>query len=149
MAIFSVVSKDQALAAAASETLWQLLAPSDAEARLIEFGVSFDGVTASNAPVDVDLLRQSTAGTSSAATEIEWRTSGLAARVVATTIFTAEPTAADILASWQLTPNGGLLVVQYPLGREPVISASERLAVRATTASGVTPNATAYAVWEE
>jgi hypothetical protein len=143
--VYSVVTASQA--ASAAETMWQLLAPSDADVKLIEFGISFDGVTASAVPVDVDLLRQSTAGTASGATEVEWRTTGPAARVAATTVFTAEPTAADILASWQVTPNGGLLVVQYPLGREPVIVASERLALRVTPAAAV--NITAYAVWEE
>jgi hypothetical protein len=43
-------------------------------------------------------------------------------------------------------------VIQYPLGREPVIcdgSAAQGLALELTSASGVTPAAACYMTWEE
>lgn len=148
MAIYSFVIKDVALTAAATKTLWQLLTPADARAKVIEFGISFDGAAAA-AAIDVDLLRQTTAGTMTAGTEILWDPADGVASVQATHSASAEPTAGDILASWQVPPNGGVLVMQYPLGREPVVGLSGRMGLRAITPAGVSPAASAYVVWEQ
>lgn len=40
-----------------------------------------------------------------------------------------------------------MFVLQYALGREPVVNVSERLGIRALAAAAV--NATCYMVWEE
>lgn len=147
MGLYSVVSKDVALTAATTKTLLQVVAGSTKRLKLVEFGVSFDGVTASAVPVDVDLLRQTSAGTASAATVVKLDEAEPAAIFTAQATVTAEPTAGDVLASWQVTPNGGVLVVQYAEGREPVVAASGRLAIRALAAAGV--NVSVYAIVAE
>ena len=149
--LYTCQIKDEALASAATETLLQVAAAATKRFRVVEFGVSFDGVSAGDAPVDVDLLRQTTAGTASTTgvAPVEWDEAGEAALASFSHDFTVEPTAGDVLGSWQVTPNGGLLVLQYPLGREPVVGLSGRIALRATTATDVTPNASAYLVIEE
>lgn len=143
-----VVSRfdDRALAAATVQTLVQFVAPATARLRVVEVSISFDGVTATAVPVDVDLLRQTTAGTASAGTVVKWDEADPAPSPTSQVAFTVEPTAGDVLSSWDVTPYGGLLVVQYAEGREPVVAASGRIGLRANAAAIV--NATGYMVVE-
>ena len=137
-----------AIAATTAETLIQIVTPSTRRAELIRWGVSFDGVTATDAAVDVELLRQTTAGTASAQTPLLLNPADPAALCSAQITFTAEPTAGDILEAHQVTPIGGLLVVEYARDERPVMAVSTRLALRATApTSGV--NVTAFMVWQE
>lgn len=147
MAVYSVTRKDEALVAATAETLIQVLAPSSNRLKIREWSVSFDGVTSSAVPVDVDLLRQTTAGTASASTPVKYDPDSPAAAATASVGFTAEPTAGDVLGSWQITPNGGLLVMQYPEGAEPIVEKSGRIAIRALAGAAV--NVTAAIAWSE
>lgn len=142
---------EEALAASASETLVQLRGATVVKAKIVEISVSFDATTADWEPVRIDLLRQTTDGTGTGATEVPLDPDYPTANCTAFHSFTAEPTAGDILFSWEVHPQGGLLVVQYPLGREPTLDnlTTSRIGLRATTPSGVTPNALAYMVWEE
>jgi hypothetical protein len=68
---------------------------------------------------------------------------------VGITFTSTDPTASDIVENLYVSPNGGLFVVQYPLGREPVLAVSTRMGIVAITASGVTPNMVANITWEE
>jgi hypothetical protein len=138
-----------ATAAAATKTIIQLVTAATAQLYVVEFGVSFDGATAT-APVRVDMLRQTTAGTSVAGTPVKWSPDDPTTPLTATLItFTAEPTASDVLSSWYIPANNGLFVIQYPLGREPKVAVSTRIGWRVVTPAGVNPNCTMYAVWEE
>lgn len=133
----------------------EVLGDADVHAKLIEFGISFNGVTASHAPILVKLRQITATGTGTACTEVAVQRGGKTApQCQAKHTLTAEPTmvATVALGQWYVTPVGGLLVMQYPLGREPVIcdgSASQGLALELTSASSVTPSAAAYFVWEE
>lgn len=144
---YSVRVADQALAAATAETLLQLGTPSTRRAKLCEWGVSFDGITAVDEPVLVELLRQTTGGTASAATEVPQDQADPAALVVAQSAFTVEPTAGDVLEAHRVTPNGGLIVKTYALLEEPVMNVSAYLGLRVTAPDVV--NATAYFIWQE
>jgi hypothetical protein len=151
MGIYAVTSEgEEALAAATAETLVGVLGATTVKARLVEWGVSFDGVTATDAPVVVELYQITTSGTSTGATEAKWDRSGPTAQCTGFHSFTVEPTKGDRIACYEIHPQGGGIVMQYPLGREPVISdASTSQGIGIVVTSPAVCNALAYMVWEE
>lgn len=142
-----------ALAAATAETSWNLIAGASVGVHLVEFGIGFDGVTASAVPVNVELCQstQATAGTPGASptpTQIRGRSTTVG--VTAGVAYTAEPTVLTPVKHWLVSPNGGLLVIQAPLGREAETDLSagalKSLALRATAPAVV--NCRSYAEFE-
>jgi len=133
-----------AAASAAAKTLLQVVAGSTVRPLVKAWEVSFDGADSTKTPVLVELLRQTTAGTSSALTLVKADEASLAVVSTGLQTFTVEPTAGDILMSVYLSPAGGIFAYQYPLGDEPPVAASGRVGIRVTTVAGSgTPNATA------
>jgi hypothetical protein len=148
--IYSVTTEaEEALAAATAETLVQLTGRSAGKTRLLGWGVSFDGTSASAAPVVVRLLRQTTAGTATAASEVAWDPDDPSAGCTSFHSFTAEPSAGDVLEYHEVHPQGGNLIREYPPGREPVVDSStaSRLAIEANAPAIV--NAHAFLIWQE
>lgn len=132
------------------KTAIQVAGASTHRMRVIEWGVSFDGVTASHAPATVRLVRQTTAGTTPGATltPVLLDPASVAVKAAAYRgVYSAEPTIGDVFETHYLTPVGGLLVRQYAMTREPIIAASGRVAIVLNTSNTV--NASAYIVWEE
>lgn len=89
----------------------------------VEFGISFDGVTATAVPALVELVSstQATAGTPTGTptvTQIRGRVTGGEAPT-ASGRYSAEPTVLVRHKAWYVRQDGGLLIVQFPLGREP------------------------------
>lgn len=149
MSIFSITTEaEEALAAATAETVLQLRGVTTTKAKIIEWGVFFDGVSATEQPVRVRVIRQTTDGTASAATEAEWDEDGPEALVTGFHSFTAEPTVGEVLADYNVHPQAGI-AMQYPLGREIVLSAAttSRIGIECTAPAIV--NVAAYLVWEE
>ncbi len=148
--IYSITTEgEEALTAATLETLLQLRGATTVKAKIVKWGVSFDGVSATEAPVVVRLLRQTTDGTSSAATEVAWDPDNPTANCTGFHSHTAEPTPGEVLETYEVHPQGGCLIVEYPPGREPVVdnATSSRIAIDATAPSAV--NAVAFLVFEE
>ena len=139
----------EVIASAATETLVQVVTGATAKARIKEWGVSFDGVDATKTPIRVDLLRQTTAGTSAALTLVKNDPDDVAALASALQDFSAEPTPGDILWTEYVTPAGGFDRVQLPLGEEIVMQESERIGLRVVVPTGSNCNATAYIRFEE
>ena len=140
----------EALAAATAETLLNLVNATNGIVRIPELSVSFDGIVATAVPVLIELMNstQSVAGTSSAATIRQLRGPTRTVQATARHSYTVEPEVLTELKSWLLTPNGGLLVIQFPLGREPEQhSTADGLALRLTAPAGV--NARGYMEFEE
>lgn len=136
-----------ALVAATVKTLLQIVPASNRPVRAIELGISFDSVTSTDAPVVVELVRQSTAGTSSALTLVVDQENDSSSLVMtALQTFTAEPTLVSTLRTWHVSPIGGLFIMQWPLDREPV-ALGNRLAIRCTAPQAQA--ATAYLVGVE
>lgn len=111
-----------ALAAATAKTAVAVIAGSTTAPALSELSISFDGVTASAVPVLVELCEstQAGAGTTTAQTPIQTRGWPPSASVSsAAQTYTAEPTVLTVARKWLLSPNGGLMVVQFPMGKEP------------------------------
>lgn len=137
----------------ALKTMLQIVTDSDAVSTIIEWGISFDGTNAAAAPIQVRLQRQTTAGTGGTAGLVTKYANPASQPTANTTSLTApagtwtgEPTAGDILGTWLVNPTSGI-VIQYPLGREPTMDVSTRLAIVAVAAASV--NAQPYIVFEE
>lgn len=143
-----------ALSAATAKTLINLIAGANQQAIITEFSVSFDGVTASAVPVLVELCQstQATAGTpGSSPTPAVIRGLGTASATPGIN-YSAEPTVLTVIKQWLVTPNGGLLVVQSPLGRETITNLSGSSTVKAVALRCTAPaavNVRAYMEFEE
>jgi hypothetical protein len=142
-----------ALVGATAKTIWNLIAATTKSALLVEMSVGFDGVTASAVPVLVELClsTQATAGTpGSSPTPQVLRGRGTAV-CTSGVDYSAEPTALTPFKHWLVTPNGGLLTMQYPLGRESQFDLSsgtnKAQALRCNAPANV--NCRGYAEFEE
>jgi len=126
---------DIALAAATAKTILAYINAANGLGRIIELSLSFDGTSATAEPVTVELgsSTQATAGTSTAHTMAQ---SGGPTRTVQGTAarnYTAEPTVITVLKRWLIRPDGGQLILQFPLGREPEqVVTADALVVRCT-----------------
>jgi hypothetical protein len=119
------------LAAAGAKTILYTNSAAANQPSFTEMCVSFDGVSATAVPALIELVYGNktanfTPGTGSTAfTALQlrgWPTQ--ASAQASANNCTTEPTVLTTLKQWLLTPNGGLLYVQYPLGREPTGAAS-------------------------
>lgn len=148
-----------ALSAATAKTVMYLLTGSANQPSLVELCIGFDGVTASAVPALVELClgtaaTNSTPGTGST-TFTALQTRGWPAQTSAATAAnncSSEPTVLVSHRQWLVTPNGGLLLVQFPMGREPtgIVTAStsgKMMALRVTAPATV--NCRAYSEYEE
>ena len=148
MARYTMRTGSVALTAASTKSLI-LLNPVSSEVTLTEFAVSFDGSVAA-ASVGLEIYRVTTLGSPAGTTGTVVQTfQGLpAAATTGLTALTTEPTTVEVMKEWFLTPFGGTLHIQSPLGRE-VINTTSRLGLRYITPTGVSPNARAFFEWEE
>jgi hypothetical protein len=120
---YTVVQASAFAATAGAKTALLALAGANAGLLVVEFGISFDGVTASAVPALVELVSTTaaTAGTSGETptiTQTRGRVTG-GEPPTGGSKYSAEPTVLVRHKAWYVSPNGGLLVVQFPLGREP------------------------------
>lgn len=150
MTMYVVNTVSTTLVASTTRTVMQLLAGTQ-PLRIKEIGASFNGTDASLAPIKVDLIRQTDAGTSSNSglTPFEQTEIGPTSLTTYKYNYSSEPSSGDIIRSWYVTPAGGLFVMQFPLGDEPVVGPAGRIAIRCITGSGTTPNVSAYIVFDE
>lgn len=141
---------EEALAAATAETVIALIGATTVKARICEWGVSFDGISATAEPVRIRLVRTTADdGTATGATEKAWDPDNPTANCSAKHSYSAEPTKESTpLATYEVHPQAGI-VVQYPLGREITLdnTTSNGLAIECTAPATV--NVEAYIVWEE
>lgn len=148
---YVVPSGSVALSASATKSLW-LINPATPGFRLTEVAVSFDASTASVAP-RVELYRITTIGPATGTNTPPIRVNApleIASQSTAQTVITSEPTAVEVLRQWFIQPGGGLVVLQYPLGREPAAAGGgQRIGLRVITPAAVTPNVCSYGEFEE
>lgn len=148
------------LTGASAKTIMYVNAGSANQPSFTEFSVGFDGVTATAVPALVELVygtkaSNSTPGTGSTSfTPLQIRGWPAQASVQgAANNCSSEPTVLTMIKPYLLTPNGGLLVIQYPLGREPTGIASgtaasgNQVGVRVTAPAAV--NVRGYLEYEE
>lgn len=149
MALYSTRTGTITLVASATKSLWLLNPVSDFFV-LAQLSLSFNA-SAASATVAVELYRTTTLGTPTGTTATFVKVNRVADAAAPTTTgltnLTAEPTAVEVLADWEVQPFGGLVDMQYPLQREPLAaSAGQRIGLRFTTPAATTPGARSY-VW--
>jgi len=130
--IFGVAqTAEVALAAATAKTVIQLVAPANHRVRVLGWGIFFDGVNTAGEPVQVRVMRQTTAGTMSALTPVQVQPVSETIQSTAQHTATAEPTAGDVIDMIECHPQQGY-EVKFPMGQEIIIAGSGRLGIECT-----------------
>lgn len=130
-----------------AKTLMQIVAASNHRVLAKEIGVAFQGTSNSAAPILVEVLRQSDAGTMSALTPVKANDSDdETLEVTAQHTATAEPTPGDVIFKQYVHPQSGFYW-QAPFGGEQAIKGGGRLGIRVTAGADV--NAAVTFVGEE
>ena len=140
-------TSEVALTAATAKTVIQITAAANHRVAVLGWGVFFDGTSVTAEPVQVRLLRQTTAGTMSALTPVALDGDvALTLQTSAQHTATAEPSAGTVLDVCECHPQQGY-EVKYPLGQEPILSGSGRVGIECTAPAGV--NVRAKILFEE
>jgi len=134
---------DVALVASTAKTVLSVLAPAQFGTDWKKVSFSFDGVTAANVGVLIELcsLDSTSAGTGTAATITQVRGRAITAGFTGKYAFTAEPTVLTPIKRTRITPNGGALWYDWPLGDSWDSPVSAGFALRMTAGVGVNVNA--------
>lgn len=135
----SGVTDEIALTAATAKTVLQLIAASGHRVTVLGWGVFFDGTSASAEPVQVDVLRQTSAGTGGDALTLQKFDDSIADSLATTAlddIDGSEPTGSTILDMAEVHPQASYEVM-YPFGQEIIIGAGDRLGIRCTAPAAV------------
>jgi hypothetical protein len=115
------------------KTLLQVLAASNHRILIHEISVSCKGQTSTDAPLKVEVLRQTTAGTMTSLTPVkECTADDETLQVTAQHTASAEPTASDILIVEEVHPQGGAFTWMAPFGKPIVVIGGARLGIRVT-----------------
>jgi hypothetical protein len=146
--LFSVVVSNEALATNAIETILQVISSATRSLELVRWGISFNGVSPTDAPVIVDLYRPTSDGTSSVFVPLALNPASDLCGATARTAHTAEPTGGNVMETYRITPYGGLFVMQYaPDERVICAPAGSRVGLRCQAAAVV--NVSAFMVFAE
>lgn len=139
------------LSASTAKSVLGVQAPEEFGIDLKKVWFAFNGTTASDAPVLVELCRatfeSNAPGTNSTPVtpqQLYGRT--IAHGVSAARNWTSEPTQLTTVAELSLTPNGGTLMYDWPLGDTPDCAPEDGFVLRLTAGAGVGVRATM--VWE-
>ena len=145
-----VVQNTVFAATAGAKTVLNVIAGANQACSILQWGVTFDGVTATAVPAGVELCQstQATAGTpggsAPAVVQVGGRT--IAAQFTMGHNYTAEPTALTVIEPYYVPQFMGAFVMQYPLGNEPDTDLSggtvKALAIRINVTANV--NVRAY-----
>lgn len=150
MATYGVTVDGIALVAATAKTIFELGTTANVPATIVEFSVTFDGVSATNTPVKVEAQRFSAAVTTATTQAgVAWGLHGGTAASTTKHTTTTEGAGTATAASGlilRVPPSGGFLE-QFPLGREFYVPVSSFFRLRLTAAQAV--NVSFHAVWDE
>lgn len=150
MAHFSINVTGEAVAASTTETILQVVAGATKPVRVSRVGISFNGVSVSDQPVRVELLRLSSDGTSSAFVPKKFDPNSEASIAQGRTAHTAEPTVGDVLEVHYISPAGGNLVEVFSPGypdERPIVPPNGRIGLRVLATAAV--NVNAFLIFEE
>lgn len=126
-----------ALAAATAKTVLQVVAPTNQRLLVTRVGLFFDGISTTAEPVQVRILRQTTAGTSSVNTPVK-RNFGdnETLQTTARDNFTVEPTNSDVYDVYEIHPQQGMDAFLPLTDPFPVIG-GDRLGIECTAPATV------------
>ncbi len=132
------VTANIAVAASTTLTVLQLVAPANQRLRVVSPWASFSGVVAADAPIQVQIVYQSTAGTMSALTIVK-NNPGQAETLQATAQHTAtvEPTLVSVSWNIYVPPTMGYEKL-VPLGDEYWVDGGDRIAIRVISGTPLT-----------
>lgn len=140
-----------ALSAATAKSILTVIAPAQFGIDLTKIRLGFDGVTASAVPVLVEmcdntLATNSTVGTgnTTAGTPIQNYGRTITAGFTGFYNSTSEPTVLTAFDRWTLTPNGGLVIYDWPLGSTHDTPVSAGVTCRLTAPAAVNANMTMW-----
>lgn len=131
-----------ALAAATAKTIIGAKAHANSGLQLKGYEISFDGVTAADVPVLVEICYATFAtnspGTASTSTTVKQKYGRvLTAGFTAGKTWTTEPTTLTVFKEFLLAPDKGFIAFQYPLGQEPDSALAEGFVIRCTAPAAV------------
>jgi hypothetical protein len=142
---YTATSGSVALAAATAKTVLNVIAPASFGIDLRSLALAFDGVTASAIPVLVEICRSTQAGAGTPGSTPTALQGYGRAIVVGATVgagYSAEPTVLTVLDAYTLSPNGGLVIRDWPPNEGFDCDVSHGLAVRLTAPAVVNARAT-------
>lgn len=125
-----------------AKTLLGVKAHANSGLQVVGFTLSFIGVTASDVPASVELgyctWATNSPGTNSTSTTPRQRFGRvLTAGFTSGTLWTTEPTTITPIWDHALTPNGGLIIYNFPLSTEPDSALAEGFVIRVNTTATV------------
>lgn len=135
-----------ALVATVAKSALTVIAPAQFGVDLMKIRLGFDGVTASAVPVLVEFCDNTLATNSTPGTN---NTTGTVTQVYGRSITagftgfyasTSEPTVLTRYDSWTLTPNGGLVIYDWPQGSTHDTPVSAGISLRLTAPAAVNAN---------
>jgi hypothetical protein len=136
------------------QTLW-LLNPVTGPFIPVELGISFNA-SVSSVPIRADLYIAASVGSAAgnSASVYPVGSTTVAATTTAMTALGTEPSTKTLISSWFIQPFGGVLDIQYPLGREGLSSiggatTNGRVGLQINTPTGITCNVLSYVWFEE
>lgn len=129
-----------ALTATTARTALMVITPSTFGGDLLGISLSFDGVTATDKAVLCELVLSTnasnstpgTANTTESANIIQLYGRSITAGFTAFSASTSEPTVLTRIRSWDLTPVGGTMFLDFALGRTPDWPVSSGIGIRLT-----------------
>lgn len=121
-----------ALVAATAKTVVSVLGASNDTISLKRVRVSFNSVTATDAPALIEVGITTALGTVTAFTPVQTVGSSIASSCTAGYNATAEPTFNRVFEALYVPVNNGVYECYYPLGEEPGCDPSQGLALRIT-----------------
>lgn len=135
---FAAVTAEVSTGSGATKTIAQVVAASNHALKIKKIEISFDGTSSTAEPIFVTVVRQSTAGTSSALTPVKAPNDDSDETLQVTAIHTAtvEPTTGDIVAAFEVHPQLGKETV-FAYGEEIKVGGGDRLGVRVLAAASV------------
>lgn len=141
----AAITSEIALTTATAKTVVQITAAANHPIKVYRWGVFFDGTSPSAEPVQVVLMRQSTAGTMSALTPVKVSNHSETVQTTAQHTATVEPTSGDILDVIEVHPQSGYEYLS-PLGYEFDVAGGGRLGIVCTAPAGVNVRAKLFAI---
>lgn len=135
---FSAVTGEVATGSGSAKTLIQVVAASNHALEIDKIEISFDGTSSTAEPIKVDILRQTTAGTMSSLTPVKYPADDYdeTLQVTAQHTATVEPTAGDIIDSFEVHPQLGKETI-YAYAEKIKVGGGDRLGVRVTAGASV------------
>lgn len=138
-----------ALSAATAKSILGVMAPAQFGVDLKKLRAAFDGVTSSAVPVLVELCYATFAtnapGTNSTSTTVDQVYGrSITAGFTGAKNWTTEPTVLTPIDEWLLTPTGGLVIYDFPLGDTPDSAVSNGFVIRCNAPATVNVRATMW-----